>query len=330
VLNQPISVRTAVPVINTSIAQTGRLARVRVGTKAIINRVVEDQPDVAHLHDPELLPFISTLKKAGIKVIYDAHEDLPLQLAAKSYVPSWSMPLVQSGAKSLLKRFIKKADAVISVTPRITEKLRQLNKNAHLIANYPRLENFEYEPYKVIRHSNPCYVGSITESRGIHEMIEASSLAKRALQLAGWFHNSALQEEVAAKSNWEAVNFLGKLDRSEVRALMQSASCGLVVLRNIQSYRESAPIKLFEYMANGLPVIASNFPDWKAIIETHQCGLCVEPEDTQKIADTINWVASHPDEAAEMGRNGRKAIEQNYNWEVASKSLLSLYQSLES
>lgn len=317
------------PVVSGHIKSEGRLARVRVGTKTLIDMVLADKPDVAHLHDPELLPFISVLKKAGIKVIYDAHEDLPLQLAAKSYVPNWSMPFVQSAAKSLLKKFVKQADAVISVTPRITEKLRQLNPNAFLVPNYPKLENFEFDPLQVQRTQNPCYVGSITASRGIEEMIVAASNSGKKLQLAGWFHNKELQARMEELPEWQTVNFLGKLDRGEVREVMQSAACGLVLLRNIQSYRESAPIKLFEYMANGLPVITSDFPDWKLIVDKHQCGICVPPDNLNKISNTINWIADNPKKANVMGRNGRKAIEQDFNWKVASESLLELYEIIQ-
>ena len=81
-------------------------------------------------------------------------------------------------------------------------------------------------------------------------------------------------------------------------------------------------------MAAGLPVIASNFPLWKEIVEGNKCGLIVNPLDPEEIARAIEYLINHPDEARRMGKNGRRAVLEKYNWENESKKLLKLYEGL--
>lgn len=93
-----------------------------------------------------------------------------------------------------------------------------------------------------------------------------------------------------------------------------------------KSYFHSRPVKMYEYMAVSFPVIASNFPSWRNIIEEHQCGICVDPYDYEEAAKAIGWLVDHPEEAMEMGKRGRLAVERYYNWGNEEKQLLSLYE----
>jgi len=81
-------------------------------------------------------------------------------------------------------------------------------------------------------------------------------------------------------------------------------------------------------MAAGLPVIASNFPLWKEIVEGDNCGLTVNPLDSREIAGAVEYLIDHPDEAKKMGENGKKAATEKYNWGTESKKLLAIYEDL--
>ena len=133
-----------------------------------------------------------------------------------------------------------------------------------------------------------------------------------------------MREEIG----WKNVDYLGWMDREGVKAALNESMIGLVTLHPIINYLDALPVKMFEYMAAGLPVIASNFPLWKKIIEGNQCGLCVAPLDPQAIADAIDYLLVHPEEAERMGRNGQKAVQERYNWGLEELKLTSLYDSL--
>jgi glycosyltransferase involved in cell wall biosynthesis len=89
------------------------------------------------------------------------------------------------------------------------------------------------------------------------------------------------------------------------------------------------PNKMFEYMAAGLPVVASDFPLWRKIIKSAECGLLTDPLNPAAIAEALVWLLRHPARAAQMGRNGRRAVAENYNWERESGSLIATYGELQ-
>jgi glycosyltransferase involved in cell wall biosynthesis len=103
---------------------------------------------------------------------------------------------------------------------------------------------------------------------------------------------------------------------------------GLVLLHPVGDYVNSYPVKLFEYMAAGLPVVASNFPLWRRIVEGKRCGITVDPLNSKAIAEAIEYLLSNPGEAMQMGENGRQAVEQHYNWKNEAKKLVNLYKEL--
>ena len=83
-------------------------------------------------------------------------------------------------------------------------------------------------------------------------------------------------------------------------------------------------------MSSGLPVIASNFPLWRKVIEGNKCGICVNPLDPKEIANAINFLIDNPKEAHQMGINGKEAVMAKYNWQIEEMKLFQLYSDLNS
>lgn len=94
------------------------------------------------------------------------------------------------------------------------------------------------------------------------------------------------------------------------------------------NYLDSLPIKMFEYMSAGIPVVASNFPLWKEIIEKNRCGVCVDPLSPKDIAKAINFIVQNPQIAQKMGENGKRAILEKYNWQIEEQKLFNIYEGL--
>jgi glycosyltransferase involved in cell wall biosynthesis len=150
----------------------------------------------------------------------------------------------------------------------------------------------------------------------------------RRLLLAGNMESDALALRLAATEGWDCVDYRGFQSRSGVAQILSESAAGLAVFHPVQSYVESQPVKMFEYMAAGLPVIAADFPGFREIVEGNRCGICVPPRDPAAIAAAIEWVFDHPAEAQEMGRRGRSLVIDTFNWESQERSLLQLYERL--
>jgi glycosyltransferase involved in cell wall biosynthesis len=172
------------------------------------------------------------------------------------------------------------------------------------------------------------YIGSISEVRNIREMILAVArlpYPEARLRLAGTFANAETERGAKAMPEWASVRFDGWTDRQGVARILSESRAGLVVLKPVLHETLTLPIKLFEYMAAGVPVISSDFPVWREIVENAGCGLLVDPLDLDAIVAAMRWMIEHPDEAEDMGRRGRRAVEQRYNWDQEAATLIRFY-----
>ena len=146
--------------------------------------------------------------------------------------------------------------------------------------------------------------------------------------LAGAFDSASLEKEVRGLAGWSRVDFLGWQSRRQVAGLLGSVRAGLVLFHPVPNHVEAEPNKLFEYMAAGLPIVASDFPLWREIVGKTECGLLVDPLDPSAIADAIRWIFEHPDDAAAMGERAQEAARTRYNWDAEARKLLEFYGKL--
>lgn len=312
-------------------ASKGRFDRIRNAPKRVFKKAVELDADIYHLHDPELIPIGLKLKKLGKKVVFDAHEDVAKDILSKEYMPRLIRATVSQFYSFYERWACSKLDAVVAATPFISDKYLAMGITSVDINNYPlqgELANGEIDWSQ--KQAQVAYVGGIGRIRGIHEMVQAMEFVTSDARfgLGGSFNEADFERAVKAEKGWDKVDELGWLDRDGVRKLLNESVAGLVTLHPVINYLDSLPVKMFEYMATGLPVIASNFPLWKQIIEGNQCGLCVDPLDPQAIAQAIDYLVTHPAEAEQMGRNGQKAVHEKYNWTIEENKFLNLYTSL--
>lgn len=310
----------------------GRLNRMWHTTNKIFAEAKQLDVDVYHLHDPELMPIGVKLKKLGKKVIFDAHEDLPKQLLGKHYLN----PLLSKFLSIALAKYeqltCKNFNAIVAATPIIRDKFLKINTSSIDINNFPLQQELApkiaSDGYK--KNNGVCYLGAINQVRGIKEMIAAMALltTNTRLKLAGNFNEFSIKTSVKGYAGWQRVDELGMISRKEVSELLADSFAGIVTFHPLPNHLDAQPNKMFEYMSAGIPVIASDFPLWRQIIEEHHCGICVDPLDPQAIAQAIDYLATHADEAQQMGENGQQAIAKYYNWAIEEKKLLNLYGKL--
>ncbi len=306
----------------------GRLPRMILGGWRMFRAVAKARPRVAHFHDPELLPWAMLLQLCGIRVVYDVHEDVPRQVRHNPRLPPLAqrllppcVSLVEWIGARLLSGFVVPTRTIFDRFP------------AHktvLVCNFPRLEELQ-PPAPTPMRDRPLeftYVGLISEVRNIYAMVEAVRRVQppAQLRLAGKFAVPETEAQARAMPDWPAVRYEGWKSRQGIADLLADGRGGLVLLKPIEHEMVSLPIKLFEYMAAGLPVISSDFPVWREIVESADCGLLVDPLDLDAIVAAMQWILDNPDEAEAMGRRGRRAVEDHYNWEPEGAALVAFYR----
>ena len=294
--------------------------------KLVIEKALELDADIYHLHDPELLLYVSCLKKAGKKVIFDSHEDVAAQILDKNYLvfPKIAAKIYEKYQKYI----IRKLDAVIVVTPHMINYFKSVNECVVMITNYPEIENVPYENKK---KRQVCFAGAIYP-QWCHEQIAkaVSDIKEMDYIIAGWGDEDYLYK--IQQRYGECISYLGKISRQKVYDLYRSYIDGMALNYSTQVERGGGTLgntKIFEIMMCGIPVICSNYPLWKDIVDKYQCGIYVDAQDAESIRNAICYLADHPEEAVIMGKNGRKAVLEEYNWEMQTGTLFKLYERLQ-
>jgi glycosyltransferase involved in cell wall biosynthesis len=285
--------------------------------------------DVVHFHDGAFLPFAFLLWLRGCRVIYDVHEDYPRQVLNSRFampikrVWSWILLLLESLAGKLFHGFV-------AATPTIAARF-PAHKTV-TVQNFPLMEELQVSDPKPLdgRPLHAVYVGGLSVVRGVRQMLNAIELAAQRIRsiklvLGGDYSPSALRDELIVMPGWSYTEEMGWLERGAIAKVLSDARVGLVLLHPTKNYPDAYPVKLFEYMSAGIPVIASDFPLWRQIVEGSGCGLLVDPLNPEAIADAMCWLIEHPKEAEEMGRRGREAVERKFNWGIEEAKLLSFY-----
>ncbi len=309
---------------------TSRARRILSVPGRILREALGLRADVYHLHDPELMPIGLRLRKSGSVVVFDSHEDFPKHVRAKHYMPQIAKRPAEALCSAVETFCCPRLSGIIAPTPAIAEKFVRMGCRTALVRNFPRPDDYAVAKPPPDGPPRVCYVGAISAHRGIHELVASLGLTRSdtRLLLAGSPSPTSLLEQLRTDPSWPRVDYLGRIDRSDVHDVYARCIAGLVCLMPLQNYVDAYPIKLFEYMAAGLPVIASDFPAWRNIVECARCGFLVDPSRPAEIANAIDRLARDPVLASELGSNGRRAVQMRYGWAAEEERLVDFYVDL--
>ncbi len=317
---------------------TTEIQRVALWCRLLV-RAVRSNAEVFHFHDPELLPLGFLLELLGKKVIYDVHEDIYSDILDKQWIPPYLRRGVASFFSLVERLTVPLFDTVIYTTSLVGQRYLKIARKAVSIENYPMLSIFaDPEPQRpsLDRH-DVIYLGNVFYVRGVEEVIrswprvvDVHPQARFVIvgEIVPPAFETHLRTLTAELKMQEHVVFCGHVDYLQTRDYLSRAAVGVVTFLPFKNNLSCLPNKLFEYMASGLAVVASDFPLYREVVQASNCGLLVDPTNTAQVAEAVIRLLSDREGARTMGENGRHAFVQKYNWEQEEHALFAIYDSL--
>lgn len=291
-------------------------------------------PDVVHCHDLDTLPAGWFLKrKMRVPLIYDAHEDYPALMSL--YLPKLMVAILSLGEKY----FLREVDTSITASSLLADKFRKGGvERVFTIGNYQSLGEYDQltnEELDAVRQDLNIkqgkfiltYLGTFSRNRELLPLIEAVRNDDN-VELLIWGDGYQRKEVEEAAKQVPNARYLGWASPDKVPAYFSISDVIFYCLKvDYPGAIYNAPNTLSNAMAAGRPVIANDVGDLGRIVHQTGCGLLISDVTPETIREAISRL-KHKRIREQLGKAGRKAAEQQYNWDFASKSLMNIYQQI--
>ena len=294
-------------------------------TRAVYRAARDVGAALYHFHDPELLPVGLRLKAGGARVVYDVHEDLPKQVLDKEWMPTG---MLRTGIAEVVDPLERTAgrllDGIVAASSEIADRF--VEDKTVLVRNFVCLELVD--GIEAAERPVVIYPGSLTEVRGIREIVSAMGLleGRAELWLMGSWGTPTLEAACRALPGWKHTRFLGRRPLEDVYARMKAASVGLHMPYAVGGYSSGLAIKGFEYMACRLPMVMTDEPAKRQTFG--ECALFADARHPASIAARIRELLDRPGRARRLGERGRSLVEERYSWAKEAEKLIALYDRL--
>jgi glycosyltransferase involved in cell wall biosynthesis len=306
-----------------------RVRRMVLSTTQAILLAFRCRARVVHLHDPELIWGIPLLRLAGRRVVYDAHEDLPDQVWGKDYLSHRQQGLFAWLSLGLL-RVAGTADRIVTATEWTGRRFPAGRRIA--IHNFPLARAVDDTQVGLeARPTVVAHVGLLSRDRGIDVVASVSDQqsvpAGWRIELVGAIDRATNTDRLRSAEATGRVRHRGVVGPMAARDLLLGARIGLVPFRRSPVTDQIFPTKLFEYLAAGLAVIATDVPLWRHLLDGVDCVTFVPEDDPAAIARAVGRYADDP---ALLGRHGASArvAARRFSWEREAERLVAMYDEL--
>jgi glycosyltransferase involved in cell wall biosynthesis len=289
----------------------------------LIQILLRQNANLYHFQDPELLPVGLALKIIFNKrIVYDAYEDFPSMALNERSLPAVLRPLAAKTVAALERFAAYCFDGVMTADPLTLRRLAHIGKSRKLVFfNFPNLDLFP-PPRTKIKQFDVVYRGGLSARAGTLVLLEVMRLLgdrekPASLLLIGYFDDvvfeNELRERIRALGLSANVELRGRMEHEDMAQALSEARVGVCPLQDVPKFRLNIPVKVFEYWACGLPVVASDLPPIRPFFRNVGGGFLCKPADAAELAQSIRWLLDHPNDATRMGQNGRSAIVQRFN-----------------
>jgi len=296
-----------------------------------ISKALKVSADIYHVHGLSNILVGTFLGILGKKVIYDISDDHP----SHNDYPNFIKALI----RCLEGFFLKFYDVVITSTERLRIDRLKFHPKIEVIPYCPP----PYYSLNKIEHSKEektiVYAGEINRRKGIDKILESLEIVSGKIKSIKLFlignisskEDAFLIQSIIAEKNLEKhIEMMGWLSIEQLYRVIRRSDIALCILRPwCYSYIISIPWKLIDYLACGVPVVASKgLLNVEEIAKSAQCGILVNPEDPEEIANAIIYLAENDNLRDRMAKNAENLIQNNYKWDYFEKGVIDVYVNL--
>lgn len=307
------------------IALPARKNRIRrlLAAPLLLRALLRQRADVYHFQDTELLPLAFALKLIFRKrVIYDAYEDFPAMVANKRSIPRPVRPIAAKTVSFAERLAAATLDGLMTADPLTLRRLAKVGASKKLVLyNFPNLDLFP-APIPRPKLFDVVYRGGLSERAGTYVLLDAMRILaaqKRQIRLLliGYFDDpiaeERLRERIRQLELESSVVTRGRIAHERMAEALSEARIGVCPLQSVPKFMRNIPVKVFEYWACAMPVIASDLPPIGPFFHPAEAGLLCSPERADEWARAIARLLDDPQSAARMGRRGRDLVVQRLN-----------------
>ena len=299
----------------------------------IFSRALSIRAHSYHFHDLDFLPLAVLLRLLkGVPVIYDCHENYDLQIAQdKQWIPG----ALRGGLARFVRFFeglcVRVLKHCIVPVPEMIKKFRFIGENAACIRNVT-----SWTAQRSLVHGlDVVYSGSISRNYGMFFLLDVTRALARvgfdrklhiSLRNASAEDIRALREAISKERL--PITIHPQVPAYRIGELLSLGCIGLSLEQDTPEKRKAVPAKLFEYMAFGLPIVSTDNPMNREIINAARCGVVANAGDAAAFADAIMSLLHDEARLISLRENGFKALRSTYSWEDEKWKLVRYYSKI--
>jgi glycogen(starch) synthase len=300
---------------------------------SFVRGIVSLRPDVVHAHDAAmLLPGAFGARLVGAGLVYDSHE-LAASVPYRERLWSWFVRAIE-------RAVVPRCDAVITVSDGIAQRLRdryRLNATPTVVRNVSALERhgtgglrrqlgIDGETPLVLHQGAPApdrgcevLIDAVAQLTGVHLVFLGDPEPGYGEELGARIRQAKIGGRVSASPSVPLEQLLAYTAEADVGVTLLQDTC--------ENHRLALPNKLFEYIAAGIPVVASAMPETEKLVDAYGIGWCVTPDDPVAVAQGISEALRARGDRALQARLAKAAAQ--LGWSREQGRLLALYEHLE-
>ena len=292
--------------------------------------------DIVHFHDIDILPWMSAVSLVK-PVVYDVHEDYPEEMLVRDWVPNVLRRPLSIGVEVGQRLFARPIRNIVLTQPLLDREFRGSRFRKITLPNYASLSLLDgvADDY-LSRRPTVIFIGTQHPNNGsllfldIAERVKAMRPEVRFLTVDR-FTGDKFREEVLGQVGSRGLDNVELIPNVRPHELMRSLNRATIALSpnlRVKQQINGAHNKIYEFMAAGLPQVASDLPHQLEVIGGSDAGILARPEDAGSFADAIARIVDDPQLGLRLGRNGQRAFRERYSWESQMPKLLGMYAEI--